>query len=265
MGHHNIHFSGDPHSNSGAWSPPTSRANFCEEDYAISFYLAEFVNALTNVAYVYPALRSMYGRGSRGVFAPRWDFMSVSLLVLGIGSFLFHASLRLTLEFVDELSMVLLTWSMLQALLTTRQPPFRARLISVGLAVVHIAFAAFYIRSAQIIHQVYAFWTALASISLRTTYLFYGLQPALPEAKTGAWKVRIWQSVGVCILGYLIWNVDLEYCAELRALRQHIPLPWAWILELHGWWHILTAIGASMFMQVVREVREEAEREKKTE
>jgi dihydroceramidase len=34
---------------------------------------------------------------------------------------------------------------------------------------------------------------------------------------------------------------------------------------LHGWWHILTAIGASMFMQVVREVREEAEREKKTE
>lgn len=29
----------------------TSWDSFCEEDYAISFYLAEFVNALTNVTY----------------------------------------------------------------------------------------------------------------------------------------------------------------------------------------------------------------------
>jgi dihydroceramidase len=29
----------------------TSCGSFCEEDYAISFYLAEFVNALTNVTY----------------------------------------------------------------------------------------------------------------------------------------------------------------------------------------------------------------------
>ncbi len=29
-------------------TPPTS---FCEEDYVITFYLAEFINALTNIAY----------------------------------------------------------------------------------------------------------------------------------------------------------------------------------------------------------------------
>lgn len=68
MGHHNRHFAGDPHALHGAWSPPTSTAkyaacrtshhaveandaSFCEEDYDVSRYIAEFINSLTNLAY----------------------------------------------------------------------------------------------------------------------------------------------------------------------------------------------------------------------
>jgi len=68
MGHHNRHFSGDSYALHGAWSPPTSTAkyapycasydalkpdnnSFCEEDYAVSRYLAEYINSLTNLAY----------------------------------------------------------------------------------------------------------------------------------------------------------------------------------------------------------------------
>ena len=68
MGHHNRHFAGDPYALHGAWSPPTSTAkyaaycashdalkpdndSFCEEDYAVSRYLAEYINSLTNLAY----------------------------------------------------------------------------------------------------------------------------------------------------------------------------------------------------------------------
>jgi hypothetical protein len=32
-------------------SPADRLSSFCEEDYALSFYLAEFINSLTNVAY----------------------------------------------------------------------------------------------------------------------------------------------------------------------------------------------------------------------
>jgi dihydroceramidase len=48
----------------------------------------------------------------------------------------------------------------------------------------------------------------------------------------------------------------------LRAFRQRIGVPWAFLFEFHGWWHILTAVGASQFMNVLREVREEVDREK---
>lgn len=51
MGHHNLRFDGDPHAHSGFWGPPTSACNFCEEDYAVTRYVAEFINTLTNLAY----------------------------------------------------------------------------------------------------------------------------------------------------------------------------------------------------------------------
>jgi dihydroceramidase len=191
--------------------------------------------------------------------------MSLSLLVLGIGSFLFHATLRQTLEFVDEFSMLGLTWSMLQAALTARQPPAKARFITVALAVAYLSFSAFYLWSAKIIYQVFAFTSAMVAVIVRSQYLFHLSQPAFPDAKRRDWNWRVWKALGISVLGYVLWSIDLEYCAELRALRQKVGLPWAWLLELHGWWHILTAVGASQAMQVSREVNEELEREKRRE
>lgn len=205
----------------------------------------------------------MYGPGSKGILAPRLDFMSISLLCLGIGSFLFHASLRQTLEFADEFSMLGLTWSMLHATFTTRQPPATARLITIGLTVGFTTFSAFYIQSPSIIYQVIAFAAGIGLVILRSQYLFHWLQPELPKAKSRDWNVRTWKAISICLVGYLLWNIDLEYCAELRDLRSRVGLPWAWLFEFHGWWHILTAVGASQFMNVAREVREEVDREKK--
>ncbi|KAI6085942.1 ceramidase [Hypoxylon rubiginosum] len=263
MGHHNIRFDGDTHALNGAWSPPTSRANFCEEDYALSFYLAEFINSVSNIAYVYLALRYMYGPGSRGIFAPRWDFMSISLLGLGIGSFLFHASLRYLLEFADEFSMLGLTWSMLQVSLTARQSPTKARLISIGLAIFFTVFAVFYVQSPLIIYQVFAFAGGILLVILRGSYLFHWVQPAFPKAKSRDWNARMWKGIATCLVGYVLWNIDLQYCAELRSIRHQLGLPWALVFELHGWWHVLTAIGASQFMDVAREVRDEVKEEEK--
>ncbi|KAK3899632.1 alkaline ceramidase [Staphylotrichum tortipilum] len=257
MGHHNIQFFGDRLSSSGAWSPSNSRANFCEEDYVITFYLAEFINALTNIAYVYLALRAMYPPGrSTPLFRPRWDFMSLALLVLGIGSFLFHATLRQTLEFADEFSMLGLTWSMLHAALTAHQPAARARAITVALAVVHLAFSGFYLWSAKIIYQVIAFQLGLAGVIARSLYVLHWRKPGFESAKKREWSVRKLKALAVSMLGYFLWSIDLEYCAELRALKAQVGLPWAWLLEFHGWWHILTAVGAAQSMQVAREVRE---------
>lgn len=205
----------------------------------------------------------MYGPGHGGFLAPKWDFMSVSLLGLGIGSFLFHASLRQVLEFADEFSMLGLTWSMLQATLTIRKSQSAARMISTLLAACFTAFAAFYIQSPSIIYQVVAFGTGILLVILQSQYLFHYVQPGFSKSKSRDRNVRTWKAISICLVGYLLWNIDLEYCAELRRIRQQVGLPWAWLFELHGWWHVLTAIGASQFMNVAREVREEVTKERR--
>ncbi|AEO62056.1 hypothetical protein MYCTH_2312981 [Thermothelomyces thermophilus ATCC 42464] len=203
-------------------------------------------------------------RSARGFVRPKADFMLLSLLTLGIGSFLFHATMRQTLEFADEFSMLGLTWSLLQAGLTAGQPAARARRITAALAAAYLSFSAFYLWSAEIIYQVFAFTGALLGVLLRSQYVFHLARPALPEAKWRDWNRRTWKALGICVFGYLLWTVDLERCADLRALRERVGLPWAWLFEFHGWWHILTAVGASQAMQVAREVREELKTERRS-
>ncbi|KAL1890342.1 alkaline ceramidase ydc1 [Sporothrix stenoceras] len=157
--------------------------SFCEEDYAVSAYLTEFINSLTNLAYVYYALRYMYGPGSRGLFAPKVDFMAVSLLLLGIGSFLFHASMRQTMQFADELAMLGLTWSLLLGALNIQRTSAYNKLVSVGLAVIFPLFSAFYIWTANILYHSIAFGTILTLIVLRGHYLFHWRVPAFPADK----------------------------------------------------------------------------------
>ncbi|GAW10908.1 hypothetical protein ANO14919_002440 [Xylariales sp. No.14919] len=262
MGHHNRHFAGDRHALSGAWSPPTSSANFCEEDYALTRYIAEFINTLTNLTYVFFALRYMYGPRSRGLFAPKPDSMSISLLVLGIASFLFHASLLQTLQFGDEIAMLGLVWSILQGLLTVRRSSAYDQLINISLATIFPLFAIFYVWTGKIIYHVIGFSFAVAIIIARCVYLFYWRKPGFPETKVAEWRMRGWIALVLMGVAYVLWHIDLELCAELRQLRDRVGLPWAWLLELHGWWHILTAMSAARLMDIVREVQMHLKTEK---
>jgi dihydroceramidase len=205
----------------------------------------------------------MYGRGSRGLLAPNADFMSVALLLLGIASFLFHATLRQTLQLADELAMLGLTWSLLQGVMTVRHSSTYDRIVNVTLGVVFSLFAIFYVWTEKIIYHAIGFAITLILITIRGCYLFYWRVPRLPESKCKGWKSRGQWSLAILIIGYILWNIDLECCMELRRVKGRIGLPWAWLFELHGWWHVLTAISANQFMQVVRELQEELTSQKK--
>jgi len=201
----------------------------------------------------------MYGPGSQGLLAPTSDFMSISILVLGIASFLFHASLRHALQFADELAMLGLAWSLLQGTLMVRQSPIRARYITIALAIIFPLFSAFYVWTGKIIYHATAFAAMIFGIVLRGHHLFHWLKPEFPEAKRFTWRARGRKALLMLLIAYGLWNIDLEYCAELRNLRERVGLPWAWLLELHGWWHVMTAISASQFMDIVRELERHEE------
>jgi dihydroceramidase len=45
--------------------------------------------------------------------------------------------------------------------------------------------------------------------------------------------------------------MDFIFCAEPTVLKRKLGIPREFLLELHGWWHVLTAIGAHTFMYMI--------------
>ena len=52
-------------------------------------------------------------------------------------------------------------------------------------------------------------------------------------------------------LGYFLWQLDGIFCSELTVIKRSIGMPWGFLLEMHAWWHLFTAIVAYVFMVMV--------------
>ncbi len=50
------------------------------------------------------------------------------------------------------------------------------------------------------------------------------------------------------LFGYLLWSIDFHLCSYVTKAKHYVGLPWGFLFELHGWWHIFTGIGAYIGM-----------------
>ncbi|KAK8065183.1 ceramidase [Apiospora hydei] len=204
MGHHNHDFSGDKYALAGVWGPPTSWANFCEEDYGVTRYTAEFINTLSNIAYA------------------------------------------------DELSMLVLATAILHRLYTVGRSPFAKQAATVFLLSTTTGLAVAYVRSGNVMYHVTIFGAQLTCIWPRTLYQIFAAERA---AERRAKRLRQFGKAAVALaVGYALWHIDLEFCDLLRSWRRALGAPWSFVLEFHGWWHVLTAVGAIEYIKLVREL-----------
>ncbi len=182
--------------------------------------------------------------------SPSWtrpDLFAVALWVLGILSFVFHATLKHATQYGDEIAMLILAGALLQG---SWGPSSRVAAVVSWSAVG--AASALYLRTGQILHQVFAFQGMILVVGARTVYLM--LKADTRPSSPAPYLARFAASLAALGVGYFLWHVDLEMCAQLRTYRAAMGLPWAWLLELHGWWHVLTALGASLYIRLLREL-----------
>ncbi|KAF6799397.1 alkaline ceramidase family protein [Colletotrichum sojae] len=265
--HQTLRFVDDPTAGNGIWGYPSSKANFCEEDYLVTKYIAEFINCLSNATYIYLALKYPRANPEKPVSWYRaLDIQSVGLLLVGIFSGIFHGTMRQETQLLDDLSMLVLAGALVQPLYVHRQSPFAGRLVAAALWLGIATMTVIYVRSADIFIHVMTFTGLLTLVWPRTLFLVYGTGLySKAEKKKFMWL--FWKAVIALVVGFGLWHIDLEYCAELRAARKALGMPKAWFLELHGWWHVFTALGASWYMRLIRliTVEEPAAGEKKKE
>lgn len=181
--------------------------------------------------------------------------MGASLICVGICSSLFHGSMRQTPQFLDDLSMFLLAGALLQPLYAANQTAPVRRLVTAAVAASIAAISVVYVRSGNILIHSIAFIVMITFVWPRALYLVH--YTGRSEEEKARCMTRFKSAFWTLALGYALWNVDLELCLDLRALRAKLPLPLSWVLELHGWWHVLTAMGASHFIRLIRMLTDE--------
>lgn len=156
------------------------------------------------------------------------------------------------------------------------RPKHVKTLIAVGLIALALWISIYYHMSQNpVFHQV-AYAILTCAVVFRGMYVMeWHLRPALRErnpAEGDAIMQKMWemaitgmpatqvtiknapfangQSTGIALflIGFAIWNADNIFCKYLLSARHTLLLPWAALLEGHGWWHIFTSLGAYYFI-----------------
>jgi dihydroceramidase len=200
---------------------------------------------------VYLALRYPRGHGKNKSLL-KLDFMSISLLSIGIASAMFHGTLLQPAQLFDDLSMFFLGGALIQALYATNQTPAVQKLIAITVTLATTALSVAYVRSGEILLHTYIFVGMLNLIWPRTMFLIYG--QGRSEMEKSRLRKRFWKAVVPLLIAYTLWHIDLEKCFELREFRSRFDIPWSWVFELHGWWHIGTGVGACEYIKLIRQL-----------
>ncbi|KAK4957825.1 alkaline ceramidase ydc1, partial [Elasticomyces elasticus] len=263
----------------GYWSPVTSTLNWCEEDYYATVYAAEIVNTLTNLLFQFLAFKGIFNcvrHGHDTIFLVTF----VGYFLVGTGSFLFHATLKCCdlqdpMQLVDELSMIYTTCLMFYATFSHKKSRKTSLIIAFSLISLAVFITAYYhYLQDPVFHQnMYALLTAI--VLFRSIYIMeVNMRPTLRKRRevhkalegrqgsTGEQKrcddrdARILRNMWIMVTfglsiflgGFGIWTLDNVYCSTLRRWRREIGLPWGILLEGHGWWHLMTGLGAYFYI-----------------
>lgn len=178
--------------------------------------------------------------------------MACSTLSVGIFSLIFHATLHQETQFLDEISMFMLVSALLQPLYTTGFNPSAQKAITTVLISTVVGVSAVYYQNKNVLIHLVAFTLMENLIWPRLLYLIYfHKRSAVDRSRLAR---QFWAAMGIMTLAIAVWLIDLELCYQLRHIRGAVGPPCALLFELHGWWHILTAVAASKFIALVREI-----------
>lgn len=235
---------------SGYWGPITSTLLWCERKYTWSYYVAEPVNTFTNFMFLgYAAYMFYLVRRER--LPARFLGCCLGMGSVGLGSFLFHMTLKYEAQLLDELPMIwaagFVSYSLLEDSPGYTEPRYGAALPASIFALILGITVTYIYNGNPVFHQVaYALIFTVTCVHA----LFTLFHPASRMAQTESARrnrsiARRWELIGIVSFGtgFAVWNVDNVFCSTLRAARDLVGYPWAVLLEGHGWWHILTCEG----------------------
>ncbi|ORX51678.1 alkaline phytoceramidase family protein [Hesseltinella vesiculosa] len=214
----------------GYWGPITSSVDWCEENYAHSFYIAEFWNTVSSFAMVALGLlgivahhRSMGWRLSNGY---------LMIVVVGVGSVLFHATLQYEHQMWDEVPMVWTACYLLWVMLV--ENGYSASLFGVAISS-YCALATYVTSQSKGSTQFFMFQTSFGLVMWSCLWFVWKLYKGVTNREV----IHLFhQGAKFLLLAIGVWLFDSNMC----FVYDYLPN-----FQLHAWWHVLMCVSLHFF------------------
>ncbi|KAJ2470577.1 alkaline ceramidase ydc1 [Coemansia sp. RSA 2322] len=222
--------------NIGFWGDVTSSMDWCEENYEWTPYIAEFFNSWSSLAMVLlgEACARMNPTGN-----PAFTLLGRSITVVGIGSWLFHATLKYSMQMTDELPMLWAVSVACYTMLTTQYNVNRSALkwgLSSWIFFISLLTAGF---SGKI--QFFLFQANFNILTYVMAYLCWRAKRDLENAQMRHVAKLFSAGIKWYAIAGIVWLIDTNLCTYINGRGANSVLPFN--MQLHAWWHVLASFG----------------------
>jgi len=206
------------------WGDITASRDWCEPNYTVTPYIAEFWNTLSNGMYILCAINLWLHKRRLNEIPQFKQFKSLNITIfglafLGIASGSFHATLKYWPQQFDRVFCVV-------PLLGLRLG-FDEHGHGAGLSIMTLAFwLTISVLSIFLVFEIYIVY--LAVVTFYRGYMI-AKQPQMDEVKLRAIRAMVY-----CVVALTVWLLDIFTC-DFFLYFHFIP-------HFHALWHLLTAL-----------------------
>ena len=228
----------------GFFGPPSSSINWCETDYAVSHFIAEFFNSLSNIPPIVFTLVALYfgslkyiaelekNKSMITTVQPRVILLGYLVpIVVFSGSFLFHSTLTYAGQLLDEIPMLygVNYFHLALSYHTAQRVPFTFLFTGIAVFCTYLMIA---LRESPVPFQVC--YTGLVVALIYRCFLVYNELKDIRESQLLLRGVYLYGIAAVC------WLLDVHVCQVYQPIEY---------LYLHAWWHLLAGTATYYLLQ----------------
>lgn len=213
-----------------------STLDWCEQNYVVVSSVAEFWNTASGCIMVVLAVVGIRFCCALGL-EMRFKLAFVGLLLIGIGTCVFHATLTYAGQLLDELPMIWATcvfvYCAAKPLVTGMVKDRYLRLaLSCYATFVSILYVTVFKNLPTFLEASYG--ALVASLIMLTCKSIAGC----PEkSRPLLWRLFA-SALGPYIGGFAIWNVENLFCGQVLNLQDRFGSVSSVLFQLHAWWHL---------------------------
>ncbi|KAJ1837025.1 hypothetical protein LPJ73_007532 [Coemansia sp. RSA 2703] len=222
----------------GYWGTVTSSVDWCEKNYEWTPYIAEFFNSWSSLAMV--LLGEACARmNPTGQFA--YTLLGRAITAVGIGSWLFHATLKYPMQMMDELPMLwalslfchIAVTSRYAHVVDRRRFGWALALWTMGVSLLTAGF------SGRL--QFFLFQFSFNGLSIAMLYLCWRAKRDLEDSGMRHVAALFARGLKLYLLAATVWLIDTNLCTYVNGDAPASVLPFN--VQLHAWWHVLASLG----------------------